>query len=217
MLTVCFALQGESCRGSGLAHGAIMARAIRRHMPAARLVQLSNLIYPALPGVDLVLRRENTGDFIRWAFRSMLDLFDCTDGPILQLATDIVVRRDVSEVFEQSFDVAACRYPLMDRTDGAYCGDTNFIQPSGRHVWKEALGHYERTPAIQNGWEGGQTAMLWALQQPGVTVLDLDFHTYNFTPERPGQIPETAAIVHYRGLRKTFMMHDQIQEVAYAV
>ena len=208
MLTVCFALQGESCRGSGLERGGYFVQSVRQHLPEATIVQLSNDHFPAVPGIDRVQRRPNTGDFIQWAFRSMLDLFDQVHGPVLQLATDIVVKHPVSHIFNDSFDVAACRYPEKDRTDGAYCGDTNFVHRSGFPIWENALAHYERNPNLRDGWEGGQTALLWAFRQPGVRVLDLDFDTYNFTPDAPGQVPESAKIVHYRGLRKIFMAQD---------
>lgn len=203
-LTICFAMQGESCRGSVQERVQVVLHAIRQHLPKAWVVQLSNATFPAAPGVDAVHRRANEGDFIRWAFRSMLDLL-ADRNPVLQLATDIIVRRDVSEVFDQDFDVAACRYPERPTI---YCGDTNFIQQGGRRLWETALDLYEATPHLHDGWEGGQTAFTLAMSRARVRVRDLDSQVYNFTPDRPGQIPASAALVHYRGVRKDFLLQD---------
>lgn len=200
-MIVCFALQADT-DGSSLKRAAITIESVRKHIPDAKIIQMANDEFPAVEGVDEVVRRKNDGDFIRWAFSSLIGLIERGEN-VLQIATDIVLNGDVSDVFKEEFDVASCRYPLVDRADGAFCGDINFIKPSGLAFWRAVLDCYNNTPSIQDGWEGGQTAFLKVSKE--MPVKELDYHTYCWTPWNPEIIPEWVKIAHFRGWRKSFM------------
>lgn len=200
-MIVCFALQADT-DGSSLKRAALTVESVRKHLPEAKIIQMANEDFPEVSGVDEVVRRKNDGDFIRWAFESIIGLADRGEN-ILQIATDVVLCADVSDVFDSTFDIASCRYPAHDRDDGAFCGDVNFIKPSGLAFWKASLGYYNNHPEIQDGWEGGQTAFLEISKT--FAVKELDYETYCWTPDKPRMIPSHAKIAHFRGNRKLFM------------
>lgn len=206
-MIVTFALQENTGPVCAVERSFLTIKSVQRHIPKAFIVQLSNLHFPKIAGVDAVIRTDNKGDFIDWAFRSMLALGnEFLDQDILQIATDILVCQDVSDVFEKDFHVAACQYPLKDRADGAFCGDVNFIKPVGRQLWREALDIYRALPEKQrDGWEGGQTALTIAFAKTGLKVLPLDYDTYCWTPEGSNQRLDGVKIAHFRGKRKRFM------------
>lgn len=203
-MIVTFALQEEHPFSPVLPRADLMVASVKHFMPHAKIVQLSNLTFPAAEGVDEVIRTPNNGDFIEWAFGSLIQLLKRGE-PVLQIATDILLTADVSDVFEKDFDIAACRYLFCDRQDGAYCGDVNFIQPSGLRFWEDVLEYYLMHPPIRDGWEGGQTAFLQVANLKKYRVLDLDFKTYCYTPDDIKEDISNAKIVHFRGNRKPLM------------
>jgi uncharacterized Rossmann fold enzyme len=201
-LIVCFHLQGETALWRERTE--IMLRSVRRAMPHAHVIQLANADFPEFPGVDEIVRFPTDGDWARWAFAALLEL-DARGKNVLQIATDVIVNWNVSNVFALDFDIAACRYPTRDRTDGAFCGDVNFIKPAGFQLIREALDYYNSHPEIQDGWEGNQTAFLEAAHRTLVGLKELDYETYCRTPNKLDDDLEGAAIVHFRGPRKRFM------------
>lgn len=208
-MIVAFPLQGDPGPIPVMSYAPLMVDSVKKSMPHAKLVQLSNTSFPQLDGVDEILRVENDGDFVRWGWMACKRLFEnYPDSNVLLIGTDMIVRQDVSDVFSMEFDVAASPYPKRTRSDGAYCGDGIFIKPSGFGLIDESLRIYQSDKSIQDGWEGLQTAFLRATKSGKWKVHDLDFDTHNFTPDVPGSDFSKAAIVHYRGMRKKFMAQD---------
>ncbi len=206
-MIVTFALQADNPQFPSIPLAELTIASVRKFLPQAKIVQLSNLDFPMVEGVDEVLRRENKGDFIEWAFGSLISLIERGE-PILQIATDVLLNwAPVEDVFRKEFDVAACRYPWLDRNDGAFCGDVNFINPAGLSFWRDVYDYYMGHPEIQDGWEGGQTAFLRVVQTKKHKILELDSDIYCFTPDRPNLSLDGVKIIHFRGQRK-FLMPD---------
>lgn len=202
-MNICFPLAGKVDIADQHARGAVLIRSIRHFMPHASITQVSDEHYPAVPGVDAVLRHpwRKGLDWIQFRFEA-LDSYAKKVGEHLQLETDIVVRRDVSYVMEGDFDVAMCVTP--DRKDAVLNGGVMFCK--NPLLYAQALGIYNSRPDLQDGWEGGQTAQSIAARSMRCEFLDFD--TYNFTPAQAGIVPPSAQIVHYRGRRKLFMAKD---------
>jgi hypothetical protein len=203
-MIVTFALQAEHPYFPVFPRVDLLTASIRKHLPDAKIVQLSNLDFPAADDVDEVIRIENKGDFIEWAFTALIQLLERGE-PVIQLATDIIVTGELSSVFNDEFDVAACRYPAKDRGDGAFCGDVNFINQSGIGLWKDSLEYYRLHPEIRDGWEGGQTAMLEVAKTGKYSIKELPYDVYCYTPEDYDEDISAAKIVHFRGNRKGMM------------
>lgn len=206
--TIVFCLQGTHWAFPIMPIANLMIASIRRSMPHARIVQLSNLDFPRVEGIDDIFRHHNRGDFARWAYEALISFMQTCDDNIIQLGTDMVVMQNLSEVFNDDFVVAASPYPAITRTDGAYCGDGVFWKFPAIDAVRDMLGQYNADILIQDGWEGYQTAMLRTFKNKTFKFKSLDFDTYNRTPNEPGTDLTGAKIVHYRGNRKTFMIGD---------
>jgi len=154
--------------------------------------------------VDAVIRGAPAIDLFVFGTRNLIAAVE-KYGNVLCIATDVVIQQDVSDVFRQTFDVASCRYPQTTRGDRTYCGDVIFLKPSSLPFLHAMLDHYLSRPALQDGWEGGQTAFRDVVETGKFKVLDLDFEAYCKTPEDKDEDLSNAFIVHYRGLRKQWM------------
>jgi hypothetical protein len=187
----------------------IMIASVRKHMPVARIVQHSDMEYPQTDGVDEIRRRRFDGDHIQRRWSHMQDMMRYGRENVLSLDCDVVVKRDVIDVFEQDFDIAMCR--TLDRRDLVFNAGVIFAKPSGAGFWAEVLYEYAADPAIMDEWEGSQTALTRAADKSALKVRNLNFDIYNFTPNGPGVVPPTAQIVHYRGRRKRFMAQDNLE------
>lgn len=201
-MIVVFGFQAENQQFPTMPLAELMLASVRQHMPQAKIIQFTTPEFPALEGVDEVLRQENKGDFIEWAFRCLIALI-ARGEPILQIATDVLLNADVSNVFEHEFDVASSIYPTSTRSDGAFCGDVNFIKPS--QFYQEVYDYYVNTPEIMDGWEGGQTAFLHVAKTSNHKVLALPFDEYCNTPDNMEADISMAKILHFRGPRKALM------------
>lgn len=204
-MIVTFCLQEDSGPVSAIERARLTVASVRKAMPSARIVQLTNETFQGLAEVDDVYRHPRGKlDFIEWAFSGLIEV--CRRHlNVLQIATDVLVLRDVEYQFEGDFDIAACRYPARTRTDGAFCGDVNFIRPLGVGFLRRALAIYRGLPE-RDGWEGGQTAFLRAHdERQGKRFRELDFERYCRTPETPSEEVGDAALVHFRGPRKEWM------------
>jgi hypothetical protein len=82
----------------------------------------------------------------------------------------------------------------------------NFIQPSGLRFFEHVLDIYQQTPHIQNGWDGGQKAFLTASQRDRFRIKALDFDMFCRTPESEEEDLSGAALIHFRGQRKRWMI-----------
>jgi uncharacterized Rossmann fold enzyme len=203
-MIVVFALQAEHKVFDSILHAELMVASVRRYLPEAKIIQLSNDNFPEIPNIDEIHRRTNHGDFIEWGFGSVIDILKRGE-PVLQIATDVLLNGDPSKIFDHEFDVASCKYPLKDRTDGAFCGDVNFIKPSGLKFWEDVYDYYVNTPSIRDGWEGGQTAFLKVAKTSEHKILCLPYDEYCYTPEGENEDISDAKIIHFRGNRKEFM------------
>lgn len=203
-MIVTFAMQAENESFPVFPRAELMVASIRKYIPGAHIVQLTNETFPALVGADEVLRVPYGGDFIEWAFRAFIGLLERGE-PVLQIATDVLINGDIISTFAHEFDNASCRYPLQDRADGAFCGDVNFVKPSGLQFWREVYNFYMKSPSIVNTWEGGQTAFLEVAKNSSHKILALPYEEYCYTPEDFDEDVSKARIIHFRGNRKGMM------------
>jgi hypothetical protein len=204
-MIVCTILAGKLEPKESLELGGVFLASVRRAMPHARVVQVSDEKFPEVPGVDSVFRHPwTTGGWIRFRFEALAS-FARINGEHLFLDYDIVVRRDVSYVMKEDFEVAMCETP--DRRDHILNGGVIFCKTP--LLYERGRDIYFATPTLQDEWEGGQTAQDRAARSLNLKYLDFD--RYNFTPDCMGAVPPSAEIVHYRGRRKRFMVKDNME------
>lgn len=184
----------------------IMLESVRTHMPKARIVQMTNDTFPECSGVDEVIRNGDTKDLFIFGFSNLVTALDRFGTDVLSIATDVRLQQDVSDVFRRDFDIASCKYPVSTRDDGTYCGDVMFVKQSGKQFLRDVIEYYKSKPELHDGWDGGQIAFRDVARMGKYKVLDLDFDTYCKTPETRDEDVSQAFIVHYRGIRKTWMV-----------
>ena len=81
----------------------IMVASLKKTMPNARLVQMTDADTLPIPGVDEVIRKPQTDN--RFMCYRLLHLRDFPRGDTVFLDVDVIVRRDLATVFDADFDI----------------------------------------------------------------------------------------------------------------
>jgi hypothetical protein len=184
-----------------------MIASAKEVMPDVPIVQLTDDKTPELEGVSAVARIPGK---MPMAIRRMKHHASCI-GDWVFVDTDVIFQKDVSDVFEESFDVA-----LTDRV-GTYMHGTEYAkqQPYNMGVtfsrntdfWKLVLDKLLEFPDKYQEWEGDQMVVC-ALAENQKTPFDIVIipgKTYNFTPKTKEEDCSHAAIVHYKGEKKSWI------------
>jgi hypothetical protein len=170
------------------------------------VIQLTDHKTPTLKGVDDVQRFPYEGDF--GAFR--LNHFKSVQGDVLHLDYDVIVNRDVSDVFKQDFDVGLTKRSVEDRTVSQ---QMNQVSPHNMGVvfsknpefWQRVYDHYMSIPMKSWMWIQIATTEAAHFLRDDFKVLELPGEVYNYTPSSPLEDVSQKAIVHYKGDRKHWM------------
>jgi lipopolysaccharide biosynthesis glycosyltransferase len=198
---------------------AILVASLRNVMPSTRVVQLSDKVTAAVPGVDEVVRRDWDG--VRLMTFRLEHYAALPEDQWLLLDTDMVVQADVSVVFEldRQFDVAMHRrestivrppaweaFPELIGQDLASFMpyNTGVIFSRTAHFWSVARDRLAALEERYHRWFGDQVAVRMAVEGGGFRVLDLH-PAFNYTPQEASDDVRRAYIVHYKGPRKAWM------------
>lgn len=201
-MIVAFPFQADCLGFPTLPRVKLTIESIRKNIPDAHIIHITNEVYPAVEGVDEVCRYPKGDDFIEFVNKALIDLIKRGEN-LLHIGTDVLITKDISHVFDWDFDSAACVYPDRDKMNGQFCGDVDFIKPSGLEFWEDVLETY--SDKFRDGWEGGQKAYYDVYKANRYNILPLDYDTYCYTPEELGENICDAKIIHFRGPRKAMM------------
>lgn len=204
-----------------------MIRSAREHLPGVEIVQFTDEESPAIAGVDTVLRMPH-GPL---ALATARHYARTAPGDWLLVDTDVVIQRDVRDVFEdQDFDVAVC-----DRGGTLVAGETNLSTASGKFMdempynigvvfsrapdfWAAVADGVAAGPAKDQHWMANQRVACRIIkacaQGTGVWRIKVLPCAYNFAPTNEGDDVSGAAIVHYKGpTRKAWMLNRLKREL----
>ena len=189
----------------------LMIASVRSVMPKVEIVQMTDPVTPVVPGVDTVIRHD-------WD-KSKLTLFRLAqmaalDRPAsLFLDPDVIVQRPLDPVFEQPFDVAlTIRHERIKTLDG---GNITPAMPYNMGVafsrqprfWADALEYCRQLEASDyHDWYGDQLSVKHIADTGSFDVLELPCDQYNYSPRTEDENVEERYAVHYKGLRKEWMM-----------
>lgn len=172
--------------------------AVREVMPHAEIWHLTNLNGPKL-SADKCIRKDITGPFVH---RKAVISAEMT-GDVLFLDVDIVVREDVSHVFDDDFDVCV----TTDMAPGAegvpYNAGVIFCR--NPDYWRKIdadVGHLD-FGKFGGDWEPIEKGFA-AVADSGFKRKILDGREYNYVPSNAEDV--NGKIVHYRGKRKAWMI-----------
>lgn len=172
------------------------------------IVQMTDEDCPRIPGVDEVVRKPYYG----LLSKSRMDhLRDYPHDEMLILDTDILVRGDVSHVFDRDFDVALTKRYRPVRSETGYDITRLYPYNSGvmfsrsRGFWKDCADLFLSEFAIEDAqWVGEQLSINMIAERGRYNVLDLSCDLYNWTPTERDEVSQ-AFIHHYKGGRKAWM------------
>lgn len=185
----------------------LMVESVNRVMPGVEIVHLTNGACPTIEGVTV---KRLDGD-MPMAVRRMTLHSQC-DGDWLFIDSDIILNKDVRDVFDAHFDIA-----VTDRI-GTYMEHTPYgkAMPYNMGVtfsrsaqfWLDVRKFLLMQPAHLQRWEGDQRMVCAMVDrcQDDYDFKILPGRVYNFTPEHERESVEHAAILHYKGGRKAWML-----------
>lgn len=200
---------------SHLSMAALMLESVRTSMPGVEVHHLTDDKCRSLEGVDDVHR---LGGDIPMAVRRMTHNASC-EGDWLFVDSDVIFQQDVRNVFDEQFDVAltdrigTITYEIEYAKAMPYNLGVAFSRSSA--FWKRVLYHLRTLSPKYQQWEGDQLVICEMIKQrvsSDFKVKILPGRMYNYPPKFAGD-GKHAAIVHYKGHRKQWLLPIQLQSV----
>jgi|SRR3990167_2497671 len=181
----------------------LFIRSIRKVSPAVRLVQMVDERTAILKGTDGYARLKGEYQFGEWLFESLIHF---PAEQFLRLDYDIIMREDVSDVFQYDFDIAIAK-------EGRGVMNNGVVFVKNRDFYKASLDFYKTT--TMDNWQDIQKAMQMAIETNDFLIHRLEQPVYNYYPGRDGEpYPEDAKILHFKGSRKKRMIAELTQQFA---
>jgi glycosyl transferase family 8 len=185
-----------------------LIRSVRANMPDVPIVQFTDETSPEVLGVDEVWRRAG-GPMLE----VRLQHYAACEGEWLLVDTDVLIRRDVSAVFDdKTFDVALARrdWPHLAAeserlTAAGMPYNTGVVFSRSRAFWQEVLSEWRRLPEKERDWLSEQRTVARILHEIPFGLKELP-GTYNYPPEADVEPPREVMILHYKGGRKDIML-----------
>lgn len=178
-----------------------MIRSVRRTMPGVEVVQFTDTKSSPVEGVDKVERLP----LELMAIHTVKHYSRC-EGEWLLLDTDVLVQKDVRDVFDDhDFDVA-----ITDREKTMVSGeqDSRFIKLNPYNIgvvfsrnpafWRAVLVGLLVLPEKFQRWMGNQIVAARVIATKKFKVKIIPGYIYNFPPTRTTPIHH-ASILHYKG------------------
>jgi hypothetical protein len=184
----------------------MMVASVLKAMPGVEIVQMTDDFSPVIKGVTSVIRKPYDGNLM--TFR--MDHLAALDGDWITLDTDVIVKKDLREVFLQKFDVALTRrYGTILSPDGENIVEsmpynTGVMFSRNKVFWKNAAKILRNMPESAHSWWGDQLSVRIAVERGGFDVLDLSCDTHNYTPKDQAD-DKDCYVLHFKGNRKDWM------------
>jgi hypothetical protein len=195
---------GFYAEGSGphLAIAKHLIASVRKHMPDVEIAMLTDGVTEAPMGVEAIRIAEDMPMGVR-----RLTHYSRLKGDWVFVDTDVVFRKDVSDVFAKPFDVAVAS------REGTYMAGTQYAElmpynfgvvfSKNPEFWGMLLPHLRKMSPEEQRWGGEQLLTCQLIhQQDSCFSVEILPSAYNFTPYRQEDDVSHAAILHLKGARK---------------
>lgn len=190
----------------------IMTRSIRRAMPHAHIVHLTDEHTERIAESDEVVRLPYDGVHLMTYRLAHLAHFPPHD--VVFLDTDCVVQHDLAPLFDATFDIGLTRreHAIVDPAgrDAAsampYNTGVMLGKASGRDFWLNARNYCEGLSEGERRWWGDQLAVKAVAAVAPLRILELPCERYNYSPAREDEDVTEKYVVHYKGARKPWMV-----------
>lgn len=183
-----------------------MLASVRKCMPTVNVHQLTDEHCAGLDGVDNVIRMKGN---MPMAVQRMRHHASCI-GEWLFIDADIIITKDVSDVFDEPFDIAVTDRVGTDMEGTKYglampynMGVTFSRSPA---FWISVCNVLAKMPPKLQEWCGDQMAVCELVKTwPNVKILP--GAKYNYPPlSADDNKTQEASILHYKGNRKQLLM-----------
>ncbi len=191
-----------------------LIESVNRVMPGTEVWQFTDENSPEVLGVTGVKRIPGE---MPMAVRRMLH-HASVEGDWLFVDSDVVLQKDVRDVFDQPFDVALTDRIGTDMEGSKYA----LAMPCNMGVtfsrcprfWETARRRLMKLPKPYQEWEGDQIVVCSMAQDEleEFEILMLPGRVYNYPPSGTESL-EHAAIVHYKGKARKYLLKSPIIEV----
>jgi hypothetical protein len=186
-------------------HFAFLERSIesaRAHLPGARVIHLTTPGAPQVKPADERIEVPADGTFPhrRGTAAALLE------GDTLFLDCDTVIQRDVAHVFDHPFDIALAEvhrpgFPDLKYNAGVVFSRcprfwTDFARRAGGYDYKD----------VRTDWRPVERTFSETAASGDYRVFELDSALYNHTPASADEDVSRAFIVHYKGIRKKWLL-----------
>lgn len=187
-----------------------MVESVKEVMPKANIVQLTDQNTPIVKGVTTVIRKPYNGYIMLFRMEHLASL----RGHWITLDTDMIIKKDLSHVFDSDFDVALTRrYGVIMDADG---NDIVKLMPYNAGVmfsknhefWKDALHKLQSLDKKAHEWYGDQLAIKLISDTNHYNVLELSCDEYNYSPQTPEERKDVY-VYHFKGQRKDWMINGK--------
>lgn len=198
---------------SGYVLADLLLRSIQRTMPGVPVSQFTDLKSPSVYGVTHVLRQPPQSLSL---LRSLH--YASVEGDWVFLDTDILVQRDVRNVFLRPFDIALAdrRWPHIPPTPdftSAMPWNAGVIFSRCPDFWWEIHERLKSDTSTAGNFFGDQAVICDLAKSDRYRILELPGMVYNYPPASADDAGKDAAIVHFKGPRKRWML-DRLQPCA---
>jgi hypothetical protein len=205
---------------AGYAGARYLLRSVRAAMPGVPVVQLTDDKSPEVAGVDEV-RRFPSEPMARLRMRHHAHAL----GDWLLVDADVVVQRDVRDIFDEAFDIGVTVRDWPHLKPGA--GFTaempyNMGVVFSRTVvfWAEAYARLRELPKDAQRWMGDQEVFCELVDAARYRIKRVSGTVYNFPPALNGdarpeaaRLEAAAAIVHFKGPHRKPLLLRRAGEV----
>ena len=187
----------------------LLINSIKKHMPDQPIVQLSDELSETLPGVKymVTLHFDNKDD--DYIYKIVEVYYRTGFEDILLCEGDMIFTGDMSELFDDDYEVSVC---IRHENDGCseafkelFPYNIGFLVVKNRKFWLDCLSVYERTE-INNPYYIGQFVFAEAINSGKYKVNFLDGGIYNRTPIDVNDHNDKTKMWHFKGKRKNFML-----------
>lgn len=185
-----------------------MVESVLNAVKGANVIQLTDEHTPIIKGVNSVVRKRFNGQIMLFRMQHLADL----RGEWITLDTDMIIKKDLSSVFDNDFDVALTRrYGSIFDKNGVdivkLMPYNNGVMFSRNHeFWREALHSINFMDDELKKWWGDQVAVKEIAESGRYNVLELDCAEYNYTPKDADERKDVY-VYHFKGQRKEWMMN----------
>ena len=191
----------------------LLIRSVRKHMPKATIIQMTDESTPRVMGTDVCVRKKRDMPLMTYRMAHMAHMPEHT----IFVDTDVMFREDVSGVFDQDFDVALTerRNQLiihegtLENVADTMPYNTGVMFSKSRPFWEAAYHRAQRMGEPECNWFGDQLAVKETAESGAFKVLELPCDTYNYSPNSDKEDVSARKVLHFKGKRKEWMLLDK--------